>query len=89
VTETIGVIVTAATTGPEKLGLPFTHWSVRKLAAYLTTGPQLVAIGRERLRQILHARGISFQRTRNWKEPTDPGRDAKLDRLEYVTSHFG
>ena len=36
------------------------------------------AIGRERLRQILHARGISFQRTRTWKESTDPDRDAKL-----------
>jgi hypothetical protein len=44
--------------------------------------------GQERLRQILHERGISFQRTRTWKESTDPDRDAKLDRIEYVTSHF-
>src|SRR5258708_23061019 len=29
-----------------------------------------------------------FQRTRTWKESTDPDRDAKLDRIEYVTSHF-
>ena len=43
-------------------------------------------IGRERLRQLLHERGISFQRTRTWKESTDPDRDAKLDRTEYVTS---
>ena len=41
-----------------------------------------------RLRQILHARGISFQRTRTWKESTDPDKDAKLDRIEYVTSHY-
>ena len=27
-------IVAAASTRPEKLGLPFTHWSLRKLAAY-------------------------------------------------------
>ncbi len=47
-----------------------------------------MAAGRERLRQILHARGISFQRTRTWKESTDPGRDAKLDRIEYVTRKF-
>ena len=45
-------------------------------------------IGRERLRQILHARGISFQRTRTWKESRDPDRDAKLDRIEYVTSAY-
>jgi hypothetical protein len=43
-------------------------------------------IGRERLRQLLHERGISFRRTRTWKESTDPDRDAKLDRIEYVTS---
>ena len=43
-------IVTAATTRPEKLGLPFTCWSLRKLAAYLAGQPaRLVRIGRERL----------------------------------------
>jgi transposase len=59
--DDIDLIVAAATARPEKLGQPFTHWSVRKLTAYLagdTTRP--VAIGRERLRQILHQRGISF-----------------------------
>jgi transposase len=86
--DDVQVIVAAATTRPEKLGLPFTQWSLRKLAAYLATSPRPVAIGRERLRQILHVRGISFQRTRTWKESTDPDRDAKLDRIEYVTSHF-
>jgi transposase len=86
--DDVQVIVEAATTRPEKLGLPFTHWSVRKLAAYLAGAPVPVRIGRERLRQILHSRGISFQRTRTWKESRDPDRDAKLDRIEYVTSHF-
>ena len=84
----IEVIVAAASTRPEKLGQPFTHWSVRKLAAYLAGRLRPVRIGRERLRQILHARGISFQRTRTWKESHDPDRDAKLDRIEYVTSHY-
>ena len=74
--EDIEVIVTAARTRPEKLGQPFTRWSLRKLADYL------------RFRQILHARGISFQRTRTWKESANPDRDAKLDRIEYVTSHY-
>ena len=87
--EDISLIVAAATTRPEKLGQPFTHWSLRKLAAYLAgEAPRRVRIGRERLRQILHQRGISFQRTRTWKESTDPDRDAKLDRIEYVTTHF-
>ena len=45
-------------------------------------------IGRERLRQLLREHGISFQRTRTWKESPDPDRDAKLDRIEEVTSQF-
>jgi hypothetical protein len=47
-----------------------------------------VVIGRERLRQILHEHEISFQRTRTWKESHDPDKDAKLDRIEHVISHF-
>jgi transposase len=85
--EDIEVIVAAATTRPEKPGQPFTRWSLRKLADYLACRPGgPVTIGRERLRQILHERGISFQRTRTWKESADPDRDARLDRIEHVTS---
>ncbi len=84
----IDVIVAAATTRPEKLGQPFTHWSLRKLAGYLAGRDRPVRIGRERLRQLLHARGISFQRTRTWKESADPDKDAKLDRIEHVTSAY-
>jgi hypothetical protein len=65
--DDIQLIVTTATTRLEKLGLPFRHWSLRKLTAWLagrTARP--LRIGRERLRQILHGRGISFQRTRTW-----------------------
>ena len=58
----IEVIVTAARTRPEKPGQPFTHWSLRKLAGYLAGPARPVRIGRERLRQLLHERGISFQR---------------------------
>jgi transposase len=86
--EDIAVIVEAATARPEKLGLPFTRWSLRKLAVYLAASPRPVKVSRERLRQILHERGISFQRTRTWKESTDPDRDAKLDRIEHVTTHY-
>ncbi len=100
--EDIVFIVATATTRPKKLGLPFTRWSLRKLAAYLSgsfghTEPGLtgrvqpareVRIGRERLRQVLHAADITFQRTRTWKQSTDPDFDAKLDRIEHVTSQF-
>src|SRR6266487_4404890 len=84
----IEVIVTAARTRPEKPVQPFTRWSLRKLAGYLAGPGRPVRIGRERLRQVLHERGISFQKTRTWKESTDPDRDAKLDRIEHVTSAY-
>src|SRR5258708_38020659 len=81
--EDIEVIVTAAATRPEKLGQPVTRWGLRKLAAYLAGCPPPVAIGRERLRQVLHASGISFQRTPTRQEYADPDRDAQLDRIQH------
>jgi transposase len=82
-------IIETATTRPEKLDRPFTHWSIRKLAQYLADNPvRTVAIGRERLRQLLRRNKISFQRTRTWKESTDPDKETKLDRIEEVTSKY-
>lgn len=82
-------IVATATARPKKLGRPFTHWSIRKLADYLATSPdRRVYLGRERLRQLLRRNDVTFQRTRTWKESRDPNKDAKLDRIEEVTSTF-
>ncbi len=76
-------IVETAGERPEKLGLAFTRWSVRKLAAYLGDNPtRVVRIGRERLRQLLAANDVTFQRTKSWKDTDDPDREAKLDRIE-------
>jgi transposase len=78
-------IVATATARPEALGQPFTRWSLRKLAAYLADNDRhVVVVGRERLRQILKAHDVTFQRTKTWKESNDPDRDAKLDRIEEV-----
>ena len=65
-------IVRRGSTHPTKLGLPFTRWSLRKLAAYLAhkPGPGL-RIGRESLRALLHRNGITFQRTTTWKDSPD------------------
>jgi transposase len=82
----IEVIVATATARPEKLGQPFTRWSIRKLAAHLAAHG--ITVSRERLRQLLHQHGITFQRTRTWKESADPDKDAKLDRIEHVTAAF-
>ncbi|MDQ0933506.1 IS630 family transposase [Streptomyces turgidiscabies] len=82
-------VIQTATTRPRKLGQPFTRWSLRKLAAYLRkVHGRVIRIGREALRCLLARRGITFQRTKTWKESTDPERDAKLDRIEHVLEHF-
>jgi transposase len=82
-------IVRTAETRPEKLGQPFTRWSIRKLAGYLADNPaRTVRIGRERLREILAKHQVTFQKTKTWKESNDPRRDEKLDRIEEVLSAF-
>jgi transposase len=82
------LIVKTAKTRPTKLRLPFTHWSIRKLADHLATRRgRKVRIGRERLRQILIAEGITFQRTKTWKESPDPLKEHKLARIERLLEH--
>jgi transposase len=62
-------VVQTATTRPTKLGRPFTRWSIRKLAAYLRrVHGCVIRIGREALRCLLLRRGVTFQRTKTWKE---------------------
>jgi transposase len=78
-------LVETATTRPGRLGRPFTHWSVRKLVAYLADNPRrIVRIGRERARRLLADHEVTFQRTKTWKESPDPERKAKLVRIEEV-----
>ena len=82
------LIVSTAKTRPATLGQPFTHWSIRKLVEYLATkkGPK-IPVSRERLRQILIAEGITFQRTKTWKESPDPFKEEKLTRIEWLLEH--
>jgi transposase len=84
-TEDEAFMVATATSRPEKAGQPFSHWSLRKLRDYLADNKvRKVKISRERLRQILEANQVTFQRTKTWKESNDPDKEAKLDRIEEV-----
>lgn len=81
------LVVQTATTRPTVLGKPFTRWSVRKLVDHLGRNiARPVRIGREALRCLLARRGITFQRTKTWKESPDPAFDAKLERIEYAVN---
>ncbi|MGW3626717.1 IS630 family transposase [Streptomyces sp. NPDC000880] len=78
-------VIQTATTRPTKLGKPFTRWSIRKLADHLRRNfARPIHIGREALRCMLQRRGVTFQRSKTWKESTDLDFDAKLDRIEYA-----
>jgi transposase len=82
-TEEESLIVKTAKSRPEKVGRPFTHWSLRRLCEYLANNRvHKVDIGRERLRQVLERDGVTSQRTKTWKESDDPKMEAKLDRIE-------
>ncbi len=70
-------IVDTAMSRPQDLGLPFTQWSLTKLRAYLLEERVVDAISIERLRQILEEEGFSYQRSKTWKESTDPDFEAK------------
>lgn len=88
-TDDEAFIVETANTRPEKLGQPFTRWSIRKLRPFLADNPvRKVVIGRERLRELLIKHEITFQKTKTWKESNDPDADAKLDRIAEVTARF-
>ncbi|WP_245956738.1 IS630 family transposase [Nonomuraea fuscirosea] len=78
-------VAQTAATRPAQLGQPFTRWSSWKLLDYLhrLTGRALT-LGREALRTLLARRGITFQRTKTWKEAPDPDFEAKLERIEYA-----
>jgi len=76
-------IVRVATRRPRVVRRPFTHWSLRKLADYLAdNGVRVVVIGRERLRQLLHAHGISFPAHQDLEgvDRSGRGRQAGPDR---------
>ena len=88
-TEDKVFIVETAKERPQKVGRPFTHWSIRKLREYLADNDvRRVKIGRERLRQVLDEAGVTFQRTKTWKESNDPHKDEKLDRIEEVIDRW-
>jgi transposase len=65
---------------PQQLGLPFTTWSLSKLAEHLAARHKIVA-GTETVRMILRAVGISWQATKMWKASKDPDFTAKMTRI--------
>jgi transposase len=69
---------------PAEHDLPFSAWSLAKLADFLVAGQVAEDISHEGLRGLLRAEGVSFQRLKTWKASKDPDYAAKKARVEHL-----
>lgn len=66
---------------PQDYGLPFSTWSLTKLAEHLVATGVVDDISHEGLRVLLREEGVSFQAVKTWKESNDPDSEAKKNRI--------
>jgi transposase len=57
---------------PTDVGLPFTHWSMTKLHAYMVRQRNFPKVSPEWMRRLLRRAKVSWQRTKTWKQSHDP-----------------
>src|SRR2546430_771916 len=69
---------------PAGIGLPFSTWSLAKLADFLVAEGVVDDISHEGLRILLREEGVSFQRVKTWKASSDPEYEAKKARVEHL-----
>lgn len=69
---------------PAEHGLPFSTWSLSKLADFLVAEGVVDDISHEGLRILLREEGVSFQRIKTFKTPRDPDYAAKKARVEHL-----
>jgi len=61
--------------------LPFSTWSLAKLADFLVAEGVVDDISHEGLRVLLREEGVSFQAIKTWKQSNDPDFEAKKNRV--------
>lgn len=66
---------------PTDHGLPFSTWSLAKLAEFVVAEGVVDDISHEGLRALLREEGVSFQVIKTWKTSTDPDFEAKKNRV--------
>lgn len=69
---------------PADHGLPFSTWSLSKLAEFLVAEGVVEDISHEGLRTLLHQAGVSFQAVKTFKTSTDPDYEAKKRRVLHL-----
>jgi transposase len=69
---------------PTDHGLPFSSWSLSKLAEVLVAEGVVDDISHEGLRVLLREEGVSFQRLKTWKRSRDPAFKIKKNRILHL-----
>ena len=69
---------------PAEHDLPFSTWSLAKLADFLVAEGVVDDISHEGLRVLLRAEGVTFQRLKTWKASKDPQYAEKKARIEQL-----
>jgi len=82
-----GKIVDLALCRPQDYGFPFTRWSLRKLANAAHERGIAPPMSGETVRRILQEAGVTHQRTKTWKESTDPLFEVKRRRILRIYRH--
>jgi transposase len=66
---------------PTDHNLPFSTWSLTKLAEFLVAEGVVDDISHEGLRVLLRKEEVSFQAVKTWKQSTDPDYEVKKNRV--------
>ena len=69
---------------PAEHGLPFSTWSLAKLADFLVAEGVVDDISHEGLRLVLREEGVTFQSVKTWKASKDPDYAVKKARVEHL-----
>jgi transposase len=69
---------------PAEYDLPFSTWSLSKLADFLVAEGVVDDISHEGLRVLLREEGVTFQRLKTWKTSKDPQYQEKKARVEQL-----
>src|SRR6202167_317059 len=73
-----------AKSSPGEQDLPFSTWSLSKLADFLVAEGVVDDISHEGLRVLLRDEGVTFQRLKTWKTSRDPKYREKKARVEQL-----
>jgi len=77
-------VVELAENHPKDLGYPLSQWSLSQIQLVLIKEGKLSYISRPTIRTILKEAGLSYQRTKTWKQSNDPRFEKKTDYKEIV-----